>query len=258
MEKKIRMENKYNNSIVDNLDLSNTLPKIEVWGDSILLGVSLDEVVDKYSILKNNAISLCSKTLKMTIENFSKFGCTVEKGKKRLCQSLSRGNNCDVAILEYGGNDCNMLWDKISAHPERKHAPITPLKIFSTQIQEIIDALLAHGITPLLTSLPPLQPEWFLNWVSQGLDRSNILKFLGDVHYIYRHQELYSLEISKLAIDNKCGLIDIRAAFLEYRNYYELLCRDGMHPNEKGQLLIRKTFIDYVSNFWPNLELIRN
>lgn len=250
----MRMENKYNDDIINDSDLAGVFPrsecfKIEVWGDSILLGVALDEVVDKYRVLKNNAVSLCSKALKMTIENFSKFGCTVEKGKQRLCQSLSKGNHCDAAILEYGGNDCNLPWDEVSAHPECEHVPKIPLKTFAIRVQEIIDALLAHGITPLLTSLPPLQPEWFLNWVSHGLDRDNILKFLGDVHYIYRHQERYSLEISRLAIQNKCGLIDIRGAFLEYRNYHELLCRDGIHPNEKGQLLIRKTFIEYVQSF---------
>ena len=230
--------------------------RIGVWGDSLLQGVVLDDVAGRYHVLKDNAAALCSQALKATIENFSKFGCTVEKGKQRLLQYLDKGKSCDIAILEYGGNDCDMPWDEISAEPQREYLPKVPLKAFSAQIQEMLGALVSHKIVPLLTTLPPLHHERYLSWICRnGLCRENILRYLGDSHHIYRHHERYSLEISKLAIENDCKLVDIRSAFLDYGNYESLMCSDGIHPNEKGQLLIRETFLSFVDKYMPQLSI---
>jgi lysophospholipase L1-like esterase len=230
--------------------------KIGVWGDSFFQGVVFDDAAGRYRISKDNAVNLCSQALKATVENFSKFGCTVIKGKQRLFQHLDKGKACDVAIIEYGGNDCDMPWEEISAHPEREHSPKVPLKVFSAQIQEMIDALVSYGSIPLLTTLPPLQHERYLSWICRdGLSRENILRFLGDSHHIYRHHERYSLELSKLARENDCRLVDVRSAFLDHAEYQELICRDGIHPNEKGQLLIRETFMAFVDKYMPGIRL---
>jgi len=226
--------------------------KIGVWGDSVFQGVILDEIAGKYRILKNNAVSMCSGALQATVENFSKFGCTVTKGKQRLFSHLDKGKQCDIAVLEYGGNDCDMPWAEISKNPYSNHMPKTPLKVFSAQIQEMIDALIAHGTVPLLTTLPPLHHDRYLDWICRnGLCRENILRFLGDAHSIYRHHERYSLEISQLGMANNCRVVDVRSAFLDYGDYAELMCADGIHPNEKGQMLIRETFMEFASKYLP-------
>ncbi|GHV16376.1 lipase/acylhydrolase [Clostridia bacterium] len=223
--------------------MENTM-KIGVWGDSVLLGVVLDEVAGKYRVLKENAVAMCAQAMKLPIDNFSRFGCTVEKGKQKLLKFLERGDLCDVALLEYGGNDCNLKWGEIAANPELEHIPAVPLKRFAEQMQEMITALKEKGVRPLLASLPPLHAERFLSWVSRdGLDKSRILQFLGDPQRIYRHQERYSLEVARLARENGCDFVDIRAAFLDCPDFGELLCADGMHPNEKGQGLIRETLM---------------
>ena len=226
--------------------------KIGVWGDSVFQGVVLDELAGKYRILKNNAVNMCSGALHATVDNFSKFGCTVTKGKQRLFSHLDKGKRSDIAILEYGGNDCDMPWEEISKDPLIEHLPKTPLKVFSSQIQEMIDALIAHGTVPLLTTLPPLQAERYLDWICRnGLSRENILKFLGDANHIYRHHERYSLEISQLGMANNCRVVDVRAAFLDHGNYADLMCLDGIHPNEKGQMLIRETFMAFADKYLP-------
>lgn len=226
--------------------------KIGVWGDSVFQGVVFDELAGKYRILKDNAVSMCSGALQATVENFSRFGCTVTKGKQRLLSHLDKGKQCDIAVLEYGGNDCDMPWDKISEDPQADHIPKTPLKVFSAQIQEMIDALIAHGTVPLLTTLPPLHSERYLNWVCRtGLCRENILRFLGEPHHIYRHHERYSLEISQLGMANNCRVVDVRAAFLDHGDFSELLCADGIHPNAKGQMLIRETFMAFANKYLP-------
>ena len=248
--------------IITNLQtLRDALPgkgqlKIGIWGDSLMQGVVLDEVAGRYRILKDNAVTMCSQALKATIENFSKFGCTVTKGKQRLIQHLDKGKTCDIAILEYGGNDCDMPWAEISAQPEQQHSPKVPLKVFSAQIQDMINALVSHGTIPLLTTLPPLHHERYLSWICRnGLNKESILRFLGDSHHIYRHHERYSLEISKLAIENDCRVVDVRAAFLDYKNYADLICTDGIHPNDKGQMLIRETFMTFVDKHMPGMRL---
>ncbi|MCL2201169.1 MAG: SGNH/GDSL hydrolase family protein [Oscillospiraceae bacterium] len=230
--------------------------KIGVWGDSVFQGVVLDELAGKYKILKENAVSMCSDALKATVENFSKFGCTVTKGKQRMLLHLDKGKHSDIVILEYGGNDCDMPWAEISAQPEFLHQPKVPLKDFSVHIQEIIDTLISHGIVPLLTTLPPLHHERYLNWICRnGLSRENILRFLGDSHRIYTHHERYSLELSQLAMDNNCRIIDIRSAFLDYGDYGELICTDGIHPNDRGQALIRETIMKFADKYLPTMIL---
>ena len=230
--------------------------KIGVWGDSLMQGVVLDDAAGRYRILKDNAVSMCAQALKATIENFSKFGCTVTKGKQRLLQYLDSDKSCDIAILEYGGNDCDMPWEEISKQPEIDHSPKVPLKVFSSQIQDMINALVSNGVIPLLTTLPPLQHERYLNWICRnGLSRENILRFLGDSHQIYRHHERYSLEISKLAIENDCQVVDVRSAFLDHVDYAQFICTDGIHPNDKGQLLIREAFMMFVDKHMPGMRL---
>ena len=229
--------------------------KIGIWGDSLFQGVVLDEVAGRYRVLKDNAVTLCSQVLKATIENFSKFGYTVIKGKQRLISHLDKGKPCDLAILEYGGNDCDMPWDEISAQPEIEHLPKVPINAFSAQIQDMIDALVSCGTVPVLTTLPPLHHERYLDWVCRsGLSRENILRFIGDSHSIYRHHERYSLEISRLANENNCRIVDVRSAFLDYRDYQDLICIDGIHPNEKGQMLIREAFIEFVDRYMPGMR----
>ena len=120
----------------------------------------------------------------------------------------------------------------------------------------MIDALVKNGIVPLLTTLPPLNHERYLSWICRnGLCRESILRFLGDSHHIYRHHERYSLEISKLAIENDCLIVDVRSAFLDQRDYKELLCSDGIHPNGKGQMLIRETFMAFADKYMPGMRL---
>jgi len=228
---------------------------VGVWGDSLFQGVVLDESAGRYSVLKDNAVKLCAQALKATIENFSRFGSTVIKGKQRLTSYLDKGKPCDVAILEYGGNDCDMPWEAISDSPDAEHLPKVPLKQFSEYIQEMINALVSYGTVPILTTLPPLDHERYLSWICRnGLSRDRILRFLGDCHYIYRHHERYSLEILRLGLENDCKVVDIRAAFLDH-GINGLLCSDGIHPNDKGQMLIRETFMAFVDRYLPSLKL---
>lgn len=85
-----------------------------------------------------------------------------------------------------------------------------------------------------------------LQLISRGLDAPAILKWLGDKELIYRHHESYSLAIVNLAQSLSCNYIDVRLPFLMKRDYYNYLCEDGIHPNERGYALINQTFTEYA------------
>ncbi|KNZ41628.1 hypothetical protein AKG39_11115 [Acetobacterium bakii] len=222
--------------------------QIAVYGDSILKGVMLDKESQKYFFSKESVAKILEKLIPFQIHNHSKFGCTIEKGHKYLTNGLKKGLDCEIVLLEYGGNDCDYDWEAVSASPEENHLPHTPLDLFKRTFREIIAELNEHGIRPLLMSLPPIDAEKYLSWITRnGLSKENITKFLGDVQMIYRFQELYSNTIALIAAETGSLFIDVRSRFLDKRNFKELICEDGIHPNAEGHKLISQTFMDFVS-----------
>lgn len=211
-----------------------------VFGDSIGKGVVLHPSTSRYELIKMNLEKLLG--LKgISIKNYSKFGCTVSKGLsivRKHCRELTRYNSI---LLELGGNDCDFAWRDIAENPERTHAPKTPLTKFKRLYRQVIEEIRDNGGRPTVLTLPPLGPKRFFNWVSRGVNKDNILKWLGDVERIYRWQEMYNVEIMLLASKMAVPLIDIRSVFLRSDNYRDLLCSDGIHPNSDGYALIYKT-----------------
>ena len=51
---------------------------------------------------------------------------------------------------------------------------------------------------------------------------------------------MYSLAVEDLAKREQVPLIDIRSDFLRDQCFSDYLCEDGIHPNERGHLLISK------------------
>jgi lysophospholipase L1-like esterase len=56
---------------------------------------------------------------------------------------------------------------------------------------------------------------------------------------------MYNIAVVKLASIKNIPLIDIRKAFLETRDYLNLYCEDGIHPNEAGHALISDVLKSY-------------
>lgn len=224
------------------LDLRKT---IGVWGDSVLKGVIFDEIRGTYQLLADSVGNLITRTLGLQIQNRSRFGSTVDKGRQTLEQSLEKGLDCDYVLLEYGGNDCDFDWTAVSADPGHSHQPNTPLPLFKQQMQAMIDLLKARQIKPILMSLPPINAERYFDFiVSKGPKRENIMRFLGDCQQIYRFHEMYSLAVTGLALRNQCIYIPMRESFLAEPDSPSLLCLDGIHPNERGHQLMQKVFTE--------------
>ena len=230
--------------------MKNVIQSVGVWGDSLLKGVVFDDLKGKYETLKNSLAAQCAKLLGLRVDNNSRFGATVTKGCQTLTRALDRGVECDAIVIEYGGNDCDYNWAEVAHDPDGSHTPNTPLDAFKRILRDMITAVRQKGIQPVLMSLPPLDAGRYFDWITRtGLNKENILRFLGDIGHIYRHQERYSIAVTNLAMEQRCHYIDVRDAFLAQPDLGRLLCSDGIHPNDNGHRIMREAFVGYLSAF---------
>ena len=212
---------------------------ISIFGDSILKGVRMLSGTTRYGTTDDIGLESIAKSHDWILDNRSRFGCTVQKGEQLLNRQLEKGETPAVVLLEYGGNDADFRWAEVAERPDGEHLPNTPLPLFVETMHRMINTLRAHRVKPVLTTLPPISSERYLDWITRdGLSKENILLWLGDANAIYRYQEKYSLAIERLAVETGCFLVDLRSAFLEQRALLPYLCADGIHPNDAGQRLI--------------------
>ena len=217
---------------------------IGIWGDSILKGVVFDDIKASYSLLKENCVQIAARALGLTVVNRSRFGSTVDKGRQLLEKALADGLACDAVLLEYGGNDCDFDWAAVSADPTGVHESKPPLPALESGLGDMVEMLRARDIQPVLMSLPPIDGHRYLEFliVRGHLDRTNMLRFLGSSQRIYQYQEAYSLAVTRLAHERKCLYVPVREEYLLRRSAEDLLCSDGIHPNEKGHTLMQEIF----------------
>lgn len=228
------------------------MSKICLFGDSISKGVIIDEIHDRYAMTKHsfaNILSTGEKALDVT--NFSMLGCTIQKGRSLITRHIKDVENCEITVLEYGGNDSDHLWDEVSQNPKAEHLPKTPVDEFVRNYREIVEQLIQMGKKIVMLNLPPIDEHKYFEWISRGLDKGNILQWLGGSdEYIYRWHEIYNVQVCNIASEFKIPVIDIRSAFLRMRNYSDYLCADGIHPNEKGHEIIAEAIAEAI----PGLE----
>lgn len=227
----------------------NIQKQVEIFGDSLLKGIQLNPESLRYHINNHIDVEQIEKTHFLTIKNFAKFGCTVTKGLA-LIEKRLKGSEpfCDAIVMDFGGNDCDHNWQAVSTHPNGEHLPHTPLDVFAETYHNIIALLKEKGIRPILTTLPPLDAQKFFHWFCNGLDKTSVLKWLGDIQVIYRWQENYSRTVEKIAAESNTLLVDLRGAFLRHRKLEGLLCEDGTHPNTEGQKVITQAFLEFIES----------
>ena len=225
-----------------------TILRAQIYGDSLMKGVVTDENTGRYRATMQRNVAAFETQFHMTVQNAARFGLTADKGQSLLEKDLRTGAGFDYALLEFGGNDCNYCWEEVSARPDDPHAPLTELDRFTQIMRGMIKTLHARGVAPLLMTLPPLDAERYFAFISRGKDANNILRFLGDVHMIYRFHELYSSTIEALARQTNTLLIDVRSRFLGLRNFKSLIGPDGIHPNENGYAILVEEFRRFAAS----------
>ncbi len=212
---------------------------IHIWGDSILKGVVFDELKNRYLILKENCVRQLAEHSLLPIENHARMGMTAPEALVELenC-GMQRG---DIALIEFGGNDCDLDWPLVAADPNADIAPRTTLEQFAASLTEWVRRLRTLGVQPLLVVPPPLHAQRYFDWVTRNLSREAVLEFLGDVQRIYRWQERYALAVCDVASALACPIINLRDAFIDRKHYERLLCIDGIHPNAEGHAVMLQT-----------------
>ncbi len=215
--------------------------EIQVWGDSIAVGITYNERRQRYVISKERCPKRISDELDLKVVNNSKMGATVLDGLERFeAATPVEGALC---VLEYGGNDCNMDWEEVSKNPDQPPRAKVELSVFSQKLEEFIQKIEQKGMKAMLITPLPLHAEKFFNWVCQGLDRDAILKAIGEVQNIYGWQERYANAVRNVAAKTKTPLLDLRDAMLANKEYPNLVCRDGMHLEDAGYRFVADTLL---------------
>ncbi len=225
------------------------MKKLNAFGDSVLRGVILDG--GRYKFSKSCFADILAQKLGTEIKNKGKFGATVSVGEKAIERNIENitESTSEYVVTEFGGNDCDFDWKSVAENPDMPHMPKTDIKSFSEIYTGILNRIKSLGKIPVMLSLPPIDSERFFETVSSGLNKENIMKFLGgNKHHISDWHERYNIEVFKIAAANSVPIIDITSRFFECSNYTDYLCADGIHPNEKGHGFIADIICDYIAD----------
>lgn len=224
--------------------------KITVFGDSILKGVITRPESDKiFEITENDSLTLAQKELGFELDNRAVYGNIICKAQTKFTKWLEKGGSTDICIIEFGGNDCDYDWPPISENPDGTFLQKTPLQDYLRILDEMVKTCREHKFTPVLMTMPALVPETWVETISKGLNKENILKFIGgNCDKLYRNHEIYNTYLVKYAYENNVQIVDMRLALLESENYKKLMCLDGIHPNEDGYKLMSQVWIDFLKN----------
>lgn len=223
------------------------MARILVLGDSVMKGVVFDDIKKRYQLLRDSVTTRFMKETKLDVTNCAVFGATINKGEQQFLRRKDKLAEYKYALLEFGGNDCDFDWQAIADAPEKEHLPNTTITDFIARYESLIDELRAKDISVVLMSLPPLDADRFFDTISQGLNADNILKWLGGhKDTIYRWHEAYNMAVMQMSRAKNVPVIDVRSRFLVRRDYRDLLCDDGMHPNEKGHQVILDAILDFI------------
>ena len=137
--------------------------QVTLLGDSILKGIQVDLSSRRYKPQNEMNVDALESEFQLSIHNDAHFGATVRKGSRLLDRMLERQFPCDMLVMDFGGNDCDFKWAEIAADPAADHPPAVPLPEFTRRYRSMIGKLRRRDIVPILTTLPPLEPELFFN-----------------------------------------------------------------------------------------------
>ena len=227
------------------------MKRVSVFGDSILKGVQYNQKSGRYVVEDNIGFDGIAERAGYSVQNFSKFGCTVTKAWNYL-QRMFPKIDADLVFMDFGGNDCDFDWKAISDSPLNIHKPNTEYYDFIGTYNNMVDYILAKRRMPVLATLVPIQADEYIEYVvsENNLDRRNINKWLGgDVKRIENYQRVYSDAVKGIASRKDIPYIDIRAAFEANVDTTALMCRDGIHPNDRGQAVIHDCFEAFLEDF---------
>ncbi|MCR5253031.1 MAG: SGNH/GDSL hydrolase family protein [Treponema sp.] len=224
--------------------------KILVIGDSILKGaVTGTDSGHLFDIIENSSLNLAQKVLGFEMDNQSVFGNVISKGQRKLNKMLERGETADFCIVEFCGNDSDYDWALVSEDPNEAHQMRTPFEDYLRMYDEMIKTLREHKITPVIMISPALCADRWFNHITNGHNKENILNFLsGDIEKPFKNQRLYDDALVEYAKKNNVQTVNMREPMLATGHFDDLMCQDGIHPNEAGYRFMSEIWIKEIPN----------
>lgn len=221
--------------------------KIIALGDSITKGVVLGDD-NNYSLLEGSFVEIWKRERNCEIENYGRFGCTINYGHLLLDRHPQAIAESEYTIVEYGGNDCDFHWKRIALNPSGEHHPKTSLEEFRTSLVRLLGRIRALGSNPILLSLPPIASDSYFDFFSRGMtdeQRASILGWMGgEVEAIARWHDSYNKALFDVAEQTSTPIIDITHPFTTHsEDWRTLICADGIHPNSAGHRLIASSIL---------------
>ncbi len=230
-----------------------TITSIQIWGDSLLKGVFYDEARHRYAIVRDNAVRMIEKALNVPLINRSAMGRTAPQALDEL-RAEDAPLTGALVLIELGGNDCDLNWAEVSDRPQEDHGPATPVADYEKALLDMAGLVRERGGLPVISTLPPLHPQRYLDWVSRGLSRDSILRFLGgSSQRIYRWQELYSAVAQRAAVASGSLLFPLREYFLERLVGQQVHCVDGIHLSAEGHRMVAEAALKAIGRQMPQL-----
>ena len=90
--------------------------RAKIYGDSIMKGTILDAGYRYHAIMNEYLIRLYER-FGIEAENRARFGITVKRGHSILLRDIDEGLDCELALVEFGGNDSDFDWAAVAAAP---------------------------------------------------------------------------------------------------------------------------------------------
>ncbi len=225
--------------------------KLVVFGDSILKGVITIPNSDKlFDVTENDSLSLAQKELGFELDNRSIYGNITSKGLIKLQKFFEKGGEADFCIIEFGSNDCDYDWNIFKPGAELPPASEikqkVPLAEYLKNLKQMVELCRSNKVTPLMMGLIPYVCDDWYKTIIKGQDEDSILNFLGGTSETLGKNQLVYKEAQKdFAEENNVQFFDTWDFFKDQK---ELMCYDGIHPNEKGYVFLAQGWIHFLSH----------
>lgn len=225
--------------------------KLVVFGDSILKGVITIPNSDKlFDVTENDSLSLAQKELGFELDNRSIYGNITSKGLIKLQKFFEKGGEADFCIIEFGSNDCDYDWNIFKPGAELPPASEikqkVPLTEYLENLKQMVELCRSNKVTPLMMGLIPYVCDDWYKTIIKGQDEAAILDFLGgNPEQLGKNQLIYKNAQADFVQKNNVQFLDPWTIF---EGHKELMCYDGIHPNEKGYVFLAQGWIHFLSH----------
>ena len=212
--------------------------KLVVFGDSILKGViTIPNSGKLFDTTENDSLTLAQKELGFELDNRSIYGNITSKGLLKLQKFFDKGESADFCVIEFGSNDCDYDWGTLVQK--------VPLEDYLTNLTAMVKLCREHKVTPLMMGLIPYVCDDWFKTIIKGHDEAAILNFLGgSAETLGKNQLIYKNAQADFVQKNNVQFLDPWTIF---QGHKELMCYDGIHPNEEGYQQLSKAWIKFLS-----------